>query len=425
MVKRGRLAWGMEQDQPSGGFLEGLPNRLVVHRVTDDTNLKSYVPAVEAWLLWCQNRGLKLEEYREMDCAAADFLKEQCYQGGRGPQIGSNLMAGIKHVFPELADRPWARASRAQEGYKSLVRGKEGFGNPWEAVISIMEFLAVKGYPSHAICIGLQADGIMREQDWEGLLRKDIYDDGKYTILEFGLLERGEKTKTGAHQGVRVERDWVRDLLKAQLVGLEQDDFVFDFTQIDLRLKWAWAKRALGLTFLGPLHSLRHTEPAAAVEQGTKTFEEIRRRGRWASLKSVQRYSKDFQLVKLRSKMPEDIIARGEELLDDPYILVEVILDELNTVRCGPGCCRRRRRQAKQQNGGAGQIPPRVSGRDRLGVSADASKAGHNGLSTCSGFPAGVDNVCPDAQLEEETSLHLDALQPFPSEKGWSRKKEE
>ena len=60
-----------------------------------------------------------------------------------------------------------------------------------------------------------------------------------------------------------------------------------------------------------------------------------------------------------------------------------------------------------------------------LGVSADASKAGHNGLSTCSGFPAGVENDFPDAQLEEETSLHLDALQPFPSEKGWSRKKEE
>jgi hypothetical protein len=36
-----------------------------------------------------------------------------------------------------------------------------------------------------------------------------------------------------------------------------------------------------------------------------------------------------------------------------------------------------------------------------------------------------VENDFPDAQLEEETSLHLDALQPFPSEKGWSRKKEE
>ena len=80
---------------------------------------------------------------------------------GRGHQVRSNLPAGIKHIYPELADRPWATANRANEGLRSVARGYEEFGDRWEGVICIMELLAQPRYPSHAIGVGMAADGPM------------------------------------------------------------------------------------------------------------------------------------------------------------------------------------------------------------------------------------------------------------------------
>ena len=46
-------------------------------------------------------------------------------------------------------------------------------------------------------------------------------------------------------------------------------------------------------------------------------MEGARRRGRWKSMDSVQRYSKTFALTKYRSRMPEKIRAEGEDLCKD------------------------------------------------------------------------------------------------------------
>ena len=77
------------------------------------------------------------------------------------------------------------------------------------------------------------------------------------------------------------------------------------------------------------------------VEEETKrTLEEIRRRGRWALSTSVQRYSKDFLPVKVRSRIQVDLLKRGEFLVENPSVLVKAILQ--NKAKCR--CCRRRRR---------------------------------------------------------------------------------
>ena len=95
-----------------------------------------------------------------------------------------------------------------------FTRGKEGFGNPLEALTSVMEFLAVQGFPLHAIAIALCADGILIAHDRSGLKRCDVHDDGHRMIIEVGIRKRGEEVKTGVKQRVVIEREWVRQLLK-------------------------------------------------------------------------------------------------------------------------------------------------------------------------------------------------------------------
>ena len=66
---------------------------------------------------------------------------------------------------------------------------------------------------------------------------------------------------------------------------------LFPVGQIDFRRQWWAALENMGIRKRWPPHSLRHSGPAHRVARG-QPLEEVRRRGRWISRKSVQRYTK-------------------------------------------------------------------------------------------------------------------------------------
>ena len=66
------------------------------------------------------------------------------------------------------------------------------------------------------------------------------------------------------------------------------------------------------------LHRLRHTGPANDTLRGTKSLEQIRRRGRWASLKNVERYSKTAHIVADLAQLDPEVRRIGDELLANP-----------------------------------------------------------------------------------------------------------
>jgi len=66
------------------------------------------------------------------------------------------------------------------------------------------------------------------------------------------------------------------------------------------------------MPLLAPPHSLRHSGPARDVLNNTRSLEEIRRRGRWASLKSVQRYTKSHLLIHRESLLDDAAKSRGQ-----------------------------------------------------------------------------------------------------------------
>ena len=58
---------------------------------------------------------------------------------------------------------------------------------------------------------------------------------------------------------------------------------------------------------------------------GSRPLEEIRRRGRWASVKSVQRYSKTHRLVAARARVPDGIMEQGRAFLEQPELAALVL----------------------------------------------------------------------------------------------------
>jgi hypothetical protein len=184
------------------------------------------------------------------------------------------------------------------------------------------------GCASAALAVLLSEDGYLREDDWEHLLIRDVTTLRlqRSSTPEVGLLlgssERGGTTKTGPDQGVTVEtpllRWWVFYLVKLK----DPEERLINLTSAEFRKLWWRALDDLGLTFLGPPHSLRHSRPSADASAGLD-FETIRRRGRWASLKSVQRYTKGHLLIKQAARMGEALLRRAEAYLQDPTQALE------------------------------------------------------------------------------------------------------
>ena len=157
-------------------------------------------------------------------------------------------------------------------------------------------------------------DVYWRQGEWQNLRVGDVADDGEKIAFVMGVAERGERTKTGRNQGVILDSPTLATEWRARLAGRPRSEKVFNFTQQTFFAAWEDAKKKMHMTFLGPPHDLRHSGAARDVEKQTRTLEEVRRRGRWRAMDSVQRYTKTYLLVRQRARIPDEVMARGTEL---------------------------------------------------------------------------------------------------------------
>lgn len=334
LLKKGRLAWeNFEAGELFGdqSFAQRGTNRLLLHKVGDNTLLRSYLPAVEFFLEEVERFNIPVDTAAQVDEGIADVLCLWCYTGKRGYQTGLDLVSGFAHVFPEYRGK-LDLARRARLAWEDLAVKGEGYPPPKEAVLTIIEHLCKNGRADRALCIWLMMDAYLRQQDWQQIRKEDVADDGQNMSILFGRRERGESSKTGVQQGVIVENPWVVEALRIWLLSVGDGEKVFQFTDVHLRAAWNAAQVALGLE-LGPVHNLRHCGPAEDAElhvkkpgQG-KTLEEIRRRGRWKNMDSVARYSKDYLLAFQRARIPQAVMERGAFLRSHQGLLLEPIID--------------------------------------------------------------------------------------------------
>ena len=69
-----------------------------------------------------------------------------------------------------------------------------------------------------------------------------------------------------------------------------------------------------------PRSGFRHVK--VDIASGRRDLEEVRRRGRWASLGFVQRYTKDFLLIQHDSEVPDVVRCRRLEFEKNPAVVV-------------------------------------------------------------------------------------------------------
>ena len=135
--------------------------------------------------------------------------------------------------------------------------------------------------------------------------------------LTLGAGARGLATKTGSDQGVVIDGEllawWTAELAKNLAPGAA----LVPLTQIQFRRHWWEGLMAIGLQQMGPPHSLRHSRPSHDVMTGQMTLEAARRRGRWQSLKSVQRYTKSHALIQKQAALDATQLEQGQHFWDN------------------------------------------------------------------------------------------------------------
>ena len=335
---RGAAAWARDDAQPiflSVRHPDVLPivSRAMVHAVTDDTNAE-YNRVVQAALLciadgvregrWPRPQGLQ-----DLDVILTAIVDDLIYQQRKSPAFGSKLHAAWSHMFPNQISSLHA-FSRACVGWQRMLPGIEGFGMCEERFAAIgralLEGPSAK-FRQSAVWWFVQEDTFAREQDMEGLRNCSsdwcVYErpNGDPEVcLFFGVASRGESVKTSdtmPNQGVIIEKPWVARLFLELVKARPKGELIFTVSRSIVAKCVKVVCDKLGI--VPPvLHKLRHTGPANAILKNTKSLEKVRRRGRWASLKSVERYSKTAHVLAVLAELDPTVRRFGEEFLADP-----------------------------------------------------------------------------------------------------------
>ncbi|CAK0895131.1 unnamed protein product [Prorocentrum cordatum] len=251
MTKRGHLAWDNYATDPNAGLLDGGFTRLLTHLV-------AYATAAQ----WAS----KLTSESEVDRALADCVDIQCYGERKRATLGSVVLFGMLVIWPELRNE-FPFALRGLESWQKLAGASEGGPPPEEAIYAIAIYMIEQGRYVEAVCGRRAGRPVLGPGPWRG----------------------GGGGETGAGQGAVARRGSVANLvLGPRGFRASKDEELFGIDQVRFRKLWN-----------------------QDTARGRASPEQVRRRGRWKALSSVQRYSKTFALTQFRARMPEVVWESG------------------------------------------------------------------------------------------------------------------
>ena len=309
---RGPRAWGAAPASVK---------RLHVHSIADASAL-IYIRHLRTFLLWAVSMGR--ENDTDFDELLSCYFEFACYTLGQHVTVGATAYAALKWLEPALV---LPHAKRSLVGWERLGQRTEKHGVSEEIIGLVVMTLLSLGHIEAAELVALAFDAYPRLVELRSMRVQDVYcarvGDDFHVALSLGPRLRGESTKTGSDQGVRVDRPWVQALLMRRLKRRVAADRVFPsfggkkgyarFLTI-----WAQATAAAGVSWIGGPHVLRHSGASNDLLHSRRTLKEVQLRGRWKVLDSVRRYGKTHFLVQSNARLEEAVLQRGRRFWDDP-----------------------------------------------------------------------------------------------------------
>ena len=284
---------------------------------------RSYLAHLQAFRRWLGRQDCCLKSGRNLDKHLTQYLNVKFSQGA-DLGYGQKLCAAVKFSLPEFGKNGKERLPRAaqtMQGWRKRNPPRARLPLPWEAFAAILVWLVrVKGEKQLARGLLLAYHAYLRPVDLFSLRVGQVIPPvpGSRSARRWGLVmyprELGVSSKTGAYDESVVLGDIalykeLPDVLQKLVAGRHRDEFLVSKPRhLALRLLVEGAQ-AVGAGSLAPvLHSLRHGGPSTDVAMGGRSLEEVMKRGRWQSMRSVARYARGGRVGEQLSVLPAHVV---------------------------------------------------------------------------------------------------------------------
>lgn len=288
--------------------------RLLTHRVTDKTG-KGYMRWFWRFIKFAEEEGEDLSTPSSLDSALTWFMDRLRYHDREGISAGKNVRSAVTTLHPSLKGQ-LPSTSRALRSWEILEGNVEREPLCQESFGLVMESMSADD-PEYGWSAWAQLDTGMREQDLEALLSDDINVGHTGTSLNLGVLERGESTKTGTHQGVTVLEPALQRYFRRKKRTLPRGAKVFKFKIRKYQEAWNRALLKYGWQDLGGVHLLRHCMAVFLLQYFGWTRDKVRERGRWKQDESMIQYTKRHLLHQNEERLSTEQKERGAWLYEN------------------------------------------------------------------------------------------------------------
>jgi integrase len=269
-------------------------------RARYDSSLRSFLDFVEA-------EGLPLKTCQDWDAGLVNFMNRQFFLGYQA-YIGEVVICAVMDRLPEFSkggSRSLPRAWKSVKGWRRLTPGRSRRAWPWAVWAGMAAIMVKQNELMAAVLMLVAVSTYARPSELFALRRADLHPPTPGISTHWSVRLRAEEllrpTKVGAFDDSLSldsrELAWLGPVL-AELKKGPEDEPLFGMNYPQYVKKFRKAVTALG----GPLDKIlpyctRHSGASIDRSRKTRTQEEVARRGRWASLKSTQRYEKAASLT--------------------------------------------------------------------------------------------------------------------------------
>ena len=303
---------------------------------------KNYERMMQRLEMYCRAHRLPLGSDEECDAALVHWFNH-LYFHGEQPAVGEKALAGLMDRHPRfgrLGSSRLPRSWRALRGWRRLTPSRSRKPLPWAVWTAIAWRMVEHERLDMAVYTLLGVTGYFRPGELLAVRRCDLIAPSDRALRSWSALlfpEMGRPSKTGVFND-SVALDCPLTACLAPALEALSDPHVtasaWNFSYPAYTRMFARVTKELSLHNVVP-YQMRHSGPSIDMAAGRRGLQDVQKRGRWQSSKSVLRYERHARLGAEWSKLSpaqRDLFGRCADHLEDvihgrPHPLTMAALD--------------------------------------------------------------------------------------------------
>ena len=263
---------------------------------------KRYLAVIMAFIAWADKFNLKLSVDDEVDGGMATYLNH-LFQMGHDVHAAEFAVAALMHVDPGFArrgGRHMPRTMRALKGYRRLAPRRSRVPHPLATWMALAADLADRGFTDMAVFTLIMVQGYLRPMETLRLTPSSfvppVCGSGRFWSLLLHPQALGISSKVGEYdESLLMDAPWATWMnhvfeILSRPGPAGPDACVWNFSYPQFSRQLSLSCQRLGISLVP--YQARHSGASHDRLERLRSSEELQKRGRWASIKSVMRYEK-------------------------------------------------------------------------------------------------------------------------------------